>query len=342
MNNGVNNEGVNNGFNPQVPNPNITPVVNNNPSVASTVSNTVSQPISQSNSVTPREEIKAAKVYKYQPENQPVQNSTTEQVQTPQPIVEPPKQVEEKPKKKKNTLARFFFLIILIMGAAIGYLFYSYKNTLIKLGEVCTPVSTNKESKNLNLNSTIVQDLYSKVKTNIREDLAESSLNDTMKLYLAFKQIPKSKFYESNCNLFDISSMIPYTCSTSTNFIPLAFKEEALIVEYKKLFGENQKFTLDNIQIGKNCIVGYQYIKERGEYVQGQCNENVTTTYKVKKDLIEATSFDATIILREQVKYSSSEGMSLPEHLRNGIYKYTFKLDTNYNYALISKELEQE
>jgi len=64
MNNGVNNEGVNNGFNPQEPNPSITPVVNNNPSVASTVSNTVSQPISQSNSVTPREEIKAAKVYK--------------------------------------------------------------------------------------------------------------------------------------------------------------------------------------------------------------------------------------------------------------------------------------
>lgn len=339
MNNGANNEVNNNLLNQGT----ITPPIPGEQPVLGIVGQESQEPVIQPIPVQngqPREEIKAAKVYKYNAPTEQQQQEPAQQVPI-QPVVnqEPNK---EKPKKKKNALARFFFLIILIMAAVIGYLFYSYKNTLLKLNEVCTPVTTNSNSKKLNLNSTIVQDLYSKIKTNIREDLAENDLNDTMKLYLAYKQIPKSKFYASNCNLFDISSMIPYTCSESTNFIPLAFKEESLIVEYKKLFGENQKVPLENIQIGKNCIVGYQYIKARGEYVQGQCNENVTTTYKVKKELIEATSNESTIIIKERVKYSSSEGMSLPEHLRNGIYRYTFKLDTNYNYVLVKKELEQE
>ena len=48
-------------------------------------------------------------------------------------------------------------------------------------------------------------------------------LNDQLKLYLAFKQIPTGKFYESNCNLFSETAMEPFTSSTSCEIkIPLS------------------------------------------------------------------------------------------------------------------------
>ena len=55
----------------------------------------------------------------------------------------------------------------------------------------------------------------------------------------------------------------------------------------------------------------------------------------------KALSRESTITLYERVKYLGSEGQKLPEKLISGTYKYTFKLDTNYNYVLISKELEK-
>ena len=38
------------------------------------------------------------------------------------------------------------------------------------------------------------------------------------------------------------------------------------------------------------------------------------------------------------VKYSGAEGKEYPDKFKNGTYKYTFKLDVNYNYIYISKE----
>lgn len=303
---------------------------------------------SGSNNQNTQEEIKAAKIYKLDPENAPKEIPKTET-----PVWKKPKEektieekdtsvVTEKPIKEKNIIARFLFLIILLMSAYIGYSYY--KNTMIinRLNELSSPVTTLGEEKELALDNPIVLDLYSKVKTNIREDIAENELNDSMKLYLAFRAIPHEKVYESNCDGFNDSIMIPFSCNKNTKQLPKTFKKEALLIEYVKLFGENPNFEYNNIQIGKNCIGGYQYVEQRGEYVQGFCTQQATTIYNANKKLVKATSKASLITLEEEVKYGANEGQHLPEILKSGTYIYTFKLDKNYNYIYISKVLKQE
>lgn len=241
--------------------------------------------------------------------------------------------------KKKHTG------LILYLLTVAGFCFYTYytydlnAKQIVKMQEECTPVSTTGDVKELSLDSTIVQDLYGKVETNIKEDAAETELNESLKLYLAYRQIPNDKIYESNCNQFNDTLMPSYICEDSAEFTPTAFKEETLKVAYKKLFGENSNFQNANIQLNKKCIGGYQYIQSRGEYVQGYCGQVPTVSYQVTKNLFKATSQESTIILYEKVKYIGSEGQKLPDNLISGTYKYTFKLDNNYNYIYVSKEL---
>lgn len=246
---------------------------------------------------------------------------------------------EVKAKKPKNKLASFFLFIILILGCACGGLWYYHQQQMNLMRIKCTPVSTNGEAKELDLDSTIVKDLYSKVSTTIREDLASVELNDQMKLYLAFRQIANSDLYESNCNKFSVTSMEPFKCEVTATFTPKAFKEDIIQVELKKLFGEDINILHQNVQLGNTCIGGFQYIAERGEYVQGQCGSTNATLYRVEKELIGATSTESTIVLTEKVKYYGAESLKLPERLVSGTYKYTFRLDMNYNYIYISKEL---
>lgn len=238
-------------------------------------------------------------------------------------------------KKKVNTTVLLFIVLALFCFYA-GYVNINKEKAKIECEESCTPVSTLKEEKNLDLNSAFVKDLYSKVKTDIREDLASPVLDESLKLYLAYRQIPNSKIYESNCNLFNDGAMLPYTCKESASFIPHAFKEETLAIEYKKLFGRNATFTFQNIQLSNVCLGGYQYIKSRGEYVEGSCSSLPTTTSYADKKLIKAVSKESTITLTESVTYY---GSNLPSELKSGTYEYKFRLDPDYNYIYISKEL---
>lgn len=292
------------------------------------------------------EEIKAARSYKLDPENapkeipkrdDPIWEKKKEKQEEPQEPV-----VIEKPVREKNILARFLLLIVLIMGAYIGYSKYSNMNTINKLNSLSSPITTLGEEKELPLDNPVVLDLYSKVKTNIREDIAESTLNESLKMYLAFRAIPHDKIFESNCEGFDNSQMIPFTCNSADKKTPNAFKKESLLVEYTKLFGEKEDFQYTNIQIGRNCIGGYQYIESRNEYVQGFCTTQAATIYKADKKLVKATSKESIITLEESVYYSANEGQAIPDTLKNGTYIYTFKLDKNYNYIYISKVIKQE
>ena len=246
---------------------------------------------------------------------------------------------KKKEKKPKNKLARFFFFIILLLIGAIGGLWYYHQQQIAIMNYKCTPVSTSGETKELDLDSTIVKDLYGKVATTIREDLGSVELNDQLKLYLAYRQIATSDLYESNCNKFSATSMEPFKCEVTASFVPKAFKADVLQVELKKLFGEDTNISNQNVQLGNTCIGGFQYIPERNEYVQGQCESTGATLYRVEKELIGATSTESTIVLTERVKYYGSDALDLPEKLVSGTYKYTFRLDMNYNYIYISKEL---
>ncbi len=248
-------------------------------------------------------------------------------------------EIKEVPKKKHTGAILYLFTV----AAFCFFTYYTYTNhqqQILLLNQKCTPVSTKGEEKSLAIDSTIVQDLYSKVYTNIKEDVASPELTEQLKIYLAYRQVSNSQIYNSNCNYFDDTSMPYYICINNNSYTPKAFKEETLKVEYKKLFGEDAPFQNANIQIGRKCLGGYQYIEKRGEYVEGYCEEEQATSYRTEKELVKATSKESIIVLYEKVKYYGSEGQKLPEKLISGTYKYTFKLDTNYNYIYISKELE--
>lgn len=241
------------------------------------------------------------------------------------------------PKKEKKSHKGIFIFLLLVIIVLMGiYIYMDYQKDLTNK---CSPlVSSDKTLRTLDLESDIVKDLYSKVYTNIREDVANSELNDNMKLYLAYRQIPNSKIYDSNCNLFSNTAMNSYICEENTEFYPTAFKEDTLQLEIKKLFGSDVSIENNNIQLGNSCIGGYQYISERGEYVQGYCKEVSTTKYSAEKELISAFVQADTITLKEKVRYYSSE--TVPEFLKNGTYIYTFRLDNNYNYVYVSKTVE--
>ena len=246
----------------------------------------------------------------------------------------PPKVIIE----KQSPLFRIIItIIVIIIGIYSFYTTMTYKREIKELKYTCSPVTSTKESVSLDVNSTLVQSLYSKVKTSIREDYAQPNWDDTMKLYLAYRQISPNELYDSNCNLFNTQRMEPYTCEVSTNFIPRAFLKETLELEWKKLFGEETKMPSGNIKLTNGCVGGFEYIPEREEYVEGFCNKQTATSFKVSKTLKEATSTKKTIVLKEEVKYYENEKMSLPTYLKSGTYYYTFRLDMNYNYVLVSK-----
>ena len=270
----------------------------------------------------------------------------------PTPVAEPTSVVQQpavqqttidlpKPEKKKKNITPILILLIVALMIVIIYTNNNNQKIIASLKYNCTPITSKEETK-LDLNSTIVQDLYSKVKTNIREDLANPNFDNSKKLYLAYRQIKENDKYDTNCDSFSSTAMEPYICEVSTKFIPKAFKVETLQLEIKKLFGEETNIPLSNIQLGRSCIGGYQYIEDKQEYVEGYCKEKIATSFKVTKTLKEAKSTRNTIILKEEVKYHENEKMNLPESLKSGIYTYTFRLDMNYNYVLIDRTYQSK
>lgn len=234
-----------------------------------------------------------------------------------------------------KVISVFTLLVIALLLFYSAYLYLDYNNKLNEVIYSCTPTDISSE-KSIDINSSLVQDLYKKVKTNILEDYSQPEWDDTMRLYLAYRQLHVNDFYDSNCTLFRNEVMEPYKCEVK-DFTPRAFKVSSLVIEWKKLFGENTPINLGNIKLKNSCIGGFQYIPERDEFVEGYCNYKTTTSFKVTKSLKEATSDGATIVLKESVKYHENEKMEKPKYLRSGTYIYTFKLDMNYNYVLVSK-----
>ena len=258
-------------------------------------------------------------------------NIQANQQNNTQPIINLPKE-----KKKKNTLIPILLLIILIISGYTVYASKNYQNTISIIKNKCSPVKEGKETK-LDINSELVQELYKKVATNIREDIANPEFNNNMKIYLAYRQILERDKYDSNCNLFDINSMEPFTCEESSTFIPKAIKEKTIKSKLIELFGEENNIPLQNIQLGTSCIVGYQYIEKRGEFVEGYCSSQITNSFEVTKKIISATTTQTNIIIKEDVKYHEGEKLSLPKTLKSGIYTYVFQLDHNYHYILKEK-----
>lgn len=283
------------------------------------------------------------------PQTQPV---LQQQVQPQQPVIsnepmlipmtEPPQQIIRSVEVRKSKLTPILLVAVLVL---VAYIIYTTKTNQTQINNLiykCTPVNATKEEKELDTDSTLVKNLYNIVKTNIREDVAQTDYNDTYKAYLVLRQMSKSSFYDSNCNMFNNSGMEPYKCDGIQNFHPMAFTEDDYILKWKEIYGENSKPYLGNIKLKNECIGGYQYIPERHEFVEGSCDKQSATSYKVTKTIKKAVTTRNTIIITEEVRYKENEGLTLPDYLKNGYYIYTFRLDINYNYVLVSKEYQSK
>lgn len=269
---------------------------------------------------------------------QSTSNQTQNNINTAQPLNRNVQDV--KIIKQKSKLTPILFILLLLLGAYTLYSNLDNKKIIENLTYNCTPISSKNEDSSLDINSTLVKDLYSKVYTTVREDVAQPEWNDTMRIYLAYRQITENKKYDSNCNLFDQNAMPSYSCEVTTDFVPKAFKQSDLEIEWKKLYGENTPLTFTNIKLDYDCIGGYQYIADRQEYVQGRCSANKASKVKATKKLESATSNGNTITLKESVTYEGTDSGEVADYLKSGYYYYNFRLDMNYNYVLVNRTYE--
>lgn len=269
---------------------------------------------------------------------QSTSNQTQNNINTAQPLNRNVQDV--KIIKQKSKLTPILFILLLLLGAYTLYSNLDNKKIIENLTYNCTPISSKNEDSNLDINSTLVKDLYSKVYTTVREDVAQPEWNDTMRIYLAYRQITENKKYDSNCNLFNQNAMPSYSCEVTTDFVPKAFKQSDLEIEWKKLYGENTPLTFTNIKLDYDCIGGYQYIADRQEYVQGRCSANKASKVKATKKLESATSNGNTITLKESVTYEGTDSSEVADYLKSGYYYYNFRLDMNYNYVLVNRTYE--
>jgi hypothetical protein len=218
------------------------------------------------------------------------------------------------------------------------YFFNKEKNDTIYYYEnVYSPINTSEEKK-LEVDSTLVQMLYNRVKTSALEDLANPEFDDNLKRYLAYRNLATDQFYHSTCNLFKSGNIKYFDCNDK-DFIPYAFKQESLILKYKEIFGEEHLIDHASVQLGYTCLGGYVYIPKRKEYVQGKCSKTDQELISVEKSLDSASSTENIIKINEKVRYYQVGGNKIPDTLKNGMYTYTFRLDKNYNYIFVSKEL---
>lgn len=244
--------------------------------------------------------------------------------------------------KVRNKATPLFLIIIFLLFGACYYMYNKANQTISFYEKQYSPINTSKEVT-LDKDSFLVKSLYNTVKTDIKEDIVMPSYDNAFKLYIAYRNISHSDIYESNCNMFNNTSMQSFTCKVDDkDYIPTAFKINTMQNSISKIFGENANVTLGDLQYGATCFGGYQYIPDRGEFVSGKCIAQSTVILQATKEIVKATSTQDRIVLEEKVKYSNPTGGEIPPELKSGIYHYTFRLDKNYNYILENKELVEE
>ena len=100
----------------------------------------------------------------------------------PPPVEEVVENTVVEPPKKRKGHGFLIFLLLLIIAGLGGYIYMDYQKDLAR-GECSPLVESDGSLRELDVNSTIVQELYEKVKTNIREDIAYHNFDDNFKLF---------------------------------------------------------------------------------------------------------------------------------------------------------------
>lgn len=237
-------------------------------------------------------------------------------------------------------------VLVFVVIALAGYIVYDKMmkddTTTIEKESVNNSIKEENsgQQKNLSVDSFLVQNLYRKVTTNKgEEETSGYQLDDMMKLYLAYRQVPRSNFFQTNCDGYQGTKA--YACNPQMG-IPYGVNASSIQEQVKELFGENVVIPNQSITRSTFNVLGVyvEYIPSRDIYLIGSNVGGGTDDVSLTKTLTSAYIKDAILYLEEDVNYTQSTISSEASNYYtkyNGKYRYQFKMEDG-RYIYINKE----
>ena len=252
--------------------------------------------------------------------------------------------------KKNNGVVIFLIVVVILL---VGYITYISFGKVTNKTETVTSdekrIDSDSKNETLDINSSLVQDLYNKVVLtgdsyykywfyNDSDNYQVSSASESSKMALVYHNLKKSDFTTIQ-NTADIKKNVTinnrsYTLqeSSSTGFIPYERVEQT----YKELFGGSN--TLDKselMRVGPYIIEYYIYDESVNGYLYYLTEGSGTTGSFYHGTVTKAERVGDTIVITEKVDFSeNTDGKGTITSTTN--YQYTFKL-LNDTYSFISR-----
>lgn len=271
------------------------------------------------------------------------------------------------------------FLIILCMLVVIGgtgYSIYYQVENHNKDNNIPNEINNNdsndndnnKDEESLDVNSELVKNLYNYVsfdkwldilEKNNTNKLETKNLNQELKNYIGYRQIPNSKIKSDSCKNYPniTSSRICGSAADavegvdgtwdSTNSSTQVISENDLKEAVETVFGNNSYNQVSNFGIS-SCTIdqsndyrGYEYDTNSKNYVyyDGMAG---CSNLPITKQIVSAEKVNDTLIIVENQKIEQDAYNSIPkESLFNQNIKYTFIYENgNYYFSSIEKVSE--
>lgn len=248
---------------------------------------------------------------------------------------------------KKNNLIVIF--LIVIVALLIGYISFgkiTNKNEIVTNDK--SNISTTK-NETLDINSSLVQNLYNKVVLagdnfykywfyNDSDNYQVSSANESSKMALVYHNLKKSDFSivqdATNIKKTIILNDNNYTLqeNSSTGFIPYERVEQT----YKELFGSSDTLNKNEpMRVGPYVTEYYIYDESINGYVDYLTVGGGTTGSFYHGTVTGAVKTGDTIVITEKVDFSeNTDGTGKVTSTAN--YQYTFKLSGD-TYSFVSR-----
>ncbi len=252
--------------------------------------------------------------------------------------------------KKNNGVVIFLIVVVILL---VGYITYISFGKVTNKTETVTSdekrIDSDSKNETLDINSSLVQDLYNKVVLtgdsyykywfyNDSDNYQVSSASESSKMALVYHNLKKSDFTTIQ-NTADIKKNVTinnrsYTLqeSSSTGFIPYERVEHT----YKELFGgSNTLNKSEPMRVGPYIIEYYIYDESVNGYLYYLTEGSGTTGSFYHGTVTKAERVGDTIVITEKVDFSeNTDGKGTITSTTN--YQYTFKL-LNDTYSFISR-----
>lgn len=252
--------------------------------------------------------------------------------------------------KKNNGVVIFLIVVVILL---VGYITYISFGKVTNKTETVTSdkkrIDSDSKNETLDINSSLVQDLYNKVVLtgdtyykywfyNDSDNYQVSSASESSKMALVYHNLKKSDFTTIQ-NTADIKKNVTinnrsYTLqeSSSTGFIPYERVEQT----YKELFGSSNTLNKSEpMRVGPYIIEYYIYDESVNGYLYYLTEGSGTTGSFYHGTVTKAERVGDTIVITEKVDFSeNTDGKGTITSTTN--YQYTFKL-LNDTYSFISR-----